>query len=299
MYSIELHALREQYSIGEIDYKRAIRKTKRNQEGRAAKKIKGRWYIKEDYVDTFLILAGVKDEKRVVYQEAPTPHQRECTSRQVGKTFRKSEHVCIYQGKEYYDIVEIIRKLGYTPQHRRSLVAELEEGFARRFTYHELKELGHSDPGQRGRKMVTITGLLKVAGRLGLTDVQREWIYNLTGTTGLTRELLGTIKHTRPEIEFLSALLEVLEPFGYKCIRQYPVLSYRIDCYIEDLNVAIEYDEKDHRSYSHEQHEGRQECIEKELGCRFIRVSDRESHLYNIGLIMKELLTPPPLNHRD
>ena len=55
------------------------------------------------------------------------------------------------------------------------------------------------------------------------------------------------------------------------------------------MNIAIEYDENGHASYKYEEHKGRQKEIEKELGCKFIRVTDKESDEYNIGLVMKEL----------
>ena len=96
---------------------------------------------------------------------------------------------------------------------------------------------------------------------------------------------------SRKEIEFLDMLEEVLKPFGYKTIRQYSVLDYKIDLYIEDLNIAIEYDENNHKDYSYEEHEGRQSLIEKELGCKFIRLSDKEDDLYNVGLVMKGIMS--------
>ena len=34
---------------------------------------------------------------------------------------------------------------------------------------------------------------------------------------------------------------------------------------------------------------GRQRNIEKELGCRFIRVSDNNTNAYNIGLVIKKI----------
>ena len=95
---------------------------------------------------------------------------------------------------------------------------------------------------------------------------------------------------TRKEIEFLDMLEKTLEPFDYTLVRQYKVLNYKIDLYIQDLNIAIEYDENNHINYSYEQHEGRQKEIEKELSCKFIRVSDKESNLYNIGLVMKKIM---------
>ena len=96
---------------------------------------------------------------------------------------------------------------------------------------------------------------------------------------------------SRKEIEFLDMLEEVLKPFGYKTIRQYSVLDYKIDLYIADLNIAIEYDENNHKHYSYEKHEGRQALIEKELGCKFIRLSDKEDNLYNVGLVMKGIMS--------
>ena len=47
------------------------------------------------------------------------------------------------------------------------------------------------------------------------------------------------------------------------------------------MNITIEYDENGHASYKYEEHEGRQKEIEKELGCKFIRVTDKESDEYH------------------
>ena len=97
-------------------------------------------------------------------------------------------------------------------------------------------------------------------------------------------ELVG-----RKEIEFIEELELALRPFGLEGLKQYSVLNYRIDYYIPKLNIAIEYDENNHKHYTHEKHEDRQLEIEKELGCKFIRVSDKYSNAYNIGLVIKEM----------
>lgn len=55
---------------------------------------------------------------------------------------------------------------------------------------------------------------------------------------------------------------------------QYHILKYRLDFYFKKYNLAIEYDEEDHKNYTYEQQEGRQREIEKELGCKFIRVKE-------------------------
>lgn len=93
----------------------------------------------------------------------------------------------------------------------------------------------------------------------------------------------------RKEISFLDMLEESLKPFNITGVRQYNILGYRIDYYIPSLNIAIEYDENGHKNYSYEKHEGRQKEIESELGCRFIRVTDKNSHSFNVGKVIKEM----------
>ena len=95
----------------------------------------------------------------------------------------------------------------------------------------------------------------------------------------------------RKEVDFINELEEVLKHFMLTGIKQYQVLSYRIDYYISKLNIAIEFDENNHNTYTYKQHEGRQKEIEKELDCKFIRVSDQNSNGYNIGFVLKELFS--------
>ena len=96
---------------------------------------------------------------------------------------------------------------------------------------------------------------------------------------------------SRKEIEFVDSLEKTLEPFDLTIEKQYRVLSYRIDFYIKELNLAIEYDENNHSGYSYESQEGRQKEIEHAIGCTFLRLSDHDSDMYNIGLVMKQILT--------
>lgn len=93
---------------------------------------------------------------------------------------------------------------------------------------------------------------------------------------------------SKKEIEFLDLLEMILEPFKFKCIRQYLVCNkFRIDLYIPNLKLAIEYDENNHKDYTYKRQKGRQKEIEQKLGCKFIRVNDSETNEYNVGLVMK------------
>ena len=116
---------------------------------------------------------------------------------------------------------------------------------------------------------------------------EKNKIKNNLVKNGLLKDVL-VLEDTK-EQGFIQLLLEVLEPLGFTISRQYPVLRYRIDAYIHDLNIAIEYDENGHAGYSYESHELRQKEIENYLGCKFIRVTDDKNHTYNVGLVLKQM----------
>lgn len=82
------------------------------------------------------------------------------------------------------------------------------------------------------------------------------------------------IASTRKEEIFEGKVINKLFA-GYKIIPQYPVLDgkYRIDWYIPELDLAIEYDEEHHK-FNKEEDEARQKEIEKELGCKFLRYKE-------------------------
>lgn len=93
----------------------------------------------------------------------------------------------------------------------------------------------------------------------------------------------------RKEVEFFEDLKEALQSIGIQVEEQYPVLNYRVDGYIESLNLAIEYDDAYHVYKKHED-ELRQKEIVEELDCKFIRLSERNSNAKNIGIVFKEII---------
>ena len=159
--------------------------------------------------------------------------------------------------------------------------------------------LNHVDPEDKIMEMIphsqnskvvkTRTALINERGVLSL--LQRSRLRNtqkqeLIKSLNLKEKFVLT---SRKEIEFIDQLEETLKPFNLIGIRQYKINSYKIDYYIPSLNLAIEYDENDHKSYSYEAHEGRQKEIEDTLKCRFIRVTDDNTNNFNIGLVLKEM----------
>ena len=77
----------------------------------------------------------------------------------------------------------------------------------------------------------------------------------------------------RPEFVFGEDVVERLFS-GYTIIRQFPVFGgkYRIDWYIPELRLAVEFDEAHHETPSSIKRDAaRQTEIEAALGCRFLR----------------------------
>ena len=71
-----------------------------------------------------------------------------------------------------------------------------------------------------------------------------------------------------------SVLKSVIDTFERENMQtQYSVSGYKIDLYFHDYKLAIEVDEKGHndRNIGHEIK--RQEALEKELSCEFIRIN--------------------------
>lgn len=65
---------------------------------------------------------------------------------------------------------------------------------------------------------------------------------------------------------------------GYNVIKQFNVLGgkYKIDWYIPELQLAIEFDEAHHSTPANQEADkARQQEIEKVLGCRFLRYTDK------------------------
>ena len=95
------------------------------------------------------------------------------------------------------------------------------------------------------------------------------------------------VSNERLEISFFKLLKEALKEIDVKLIHQYYVSGYRIDFFIPEYNLAIEYDE-DHHKLRTKEEKIREKEIKKETGCKFIRCSYRDSNIKNLMKILKE-----------
>lgn len=94
----------------------------------------------------------------------------------------------------------------------------------------------------------------------------------------------------RYETTFFNKLRDILLPLGIELETQKSVLNYRLDGYISQFNLAIEYDEKQHRVNSHKKLDMQRENRIKEiLGCKFVRLNYENTDAFNIGLVIKNI----------
>lgn len=105
-------------------------------------------------------------------------------------------------------------------------------------------------------------------------------------------ELTNGIKFERKENKFKEQLFNMLTPLRIKIETQKIILNgkYRIDFYLPEFSLAIEYDEEQHNSDTNKKKDKqREEEIKEELHCEFIRLSYKETDTYNVGLVLKKI----------
>ena len=98
----------------------------------------------------------------------------------------------------------------------------------------------------------------------------------------------SNIRSARFEYKYLNEIQDFFDAVNIECIPQYQVGNYKIDLYIPKYNIAIEIDEKEHK-YKQNYDRKRQNYIENQIYCKFIRVNEGESCGSVIARIVKEL----------
>ena len=105
-------------------------------------------------------------------------------------------------------------------------------------------------------------------------------------------ELTNGIRFERKENKFGEQLEETLKPLGIKIKTQKSMFGgkYRIDFYLPEYNLAIEYDEEQHNEEENKiKDKIREEEIKNELHCEFIRLDYKKTDAYNVGLVLKKI----------
>lgn len=211
-------------------------------------------------------LKPINYNKEVVITTKTLAEVYECKEKQITQNFNNNNKDKFIEGKHYYKL-------------QGEELKEFKNQF-KNSDYHLYQKIKFASCLILWTKLGSLQHFNTLTNKKGLSEI-KDYFH-------IDEENIFILS-SRKEIEFINQLEEALEPFDIKGIRQFSILSYRIDYYIPSLKVAIEYDENAHKNYSYEAHEGRQQEIEKKLGCRFIRVSDKNTNSYNIGFVIKNI----------
>jgi len=107
-------------------------------------------------------------------------------------------------------------------------------------------------------------------------------------------ELGGDVRiiHTinRPEDEFMRDLHEALNEIDIKFIREKIIGKYRVDGFIDEYNLVIEYDDDYHFSPAQRCKDKKRESELRQLGYEVIRLDYKDSNAKNIGKVIKQLI---------
>lgn len=104
-------------------------------------------------------------------------------------------------------------------------------------------------------------------------------------------------KITVKECDIMSELFKIFKESNIRYTPQYYFKEgdhiFKIDCYLDEYNIAIEIDENNHKNRNQTYEKMRQDIIQKKLGCIFIRENpDDENFCFFsfVGKIFEKIL---------
>ena len=95
---------------------------------------------------------------------------------------------------------------------------------------------------------------------------------------------------TGPMIHTIKKKNNSLAGFGFSVIHQHPCGQYKIDFYVPDIDLMIEYDENNHSHYDKQKEKERQNFILSKHN-NLCRVSDDKTDCANLGVVAKHIFS--------
>lgn len=136
------------------------------------------------------------------------------------------------------------------------------------------------------KKYIDINGLRKFIS-MSKTKDKSKFIEFLQDKGYLYKE--EVFEYSRKEDVLMDGLIRILKPMGYTLEIQKQDNNYRLDGYIPELDLVIEYDENGHNHYDLEKEHIRELYI-KDNYSHLIRLTDSIDLMTNIGKIMNKIM---------
>ena len=136
------------------------------------------------------------------------------------------------------------------------------------------------------KKYININGVRKFISMSNTTN-KSKFIDFLQEKEYLHKE--EVFGYSRKENVLMDSLIRVLKPMGYTLETQKKDNGYRLDAYIPELDLVIEYDENAHAHYDLNKEYTREMYIKNNYS-HLIRLTDDNDLMTNIGKIMNKII---------
>ena len=155
-----------------------------------------------------------------------------------------------------------------------------------------IKNVEISTVSQGIKKYIDINGLRRFI-TLSNTSNKLKFIELLQDKGYLKKE--EVFEYSRKENVLMDSLYKVLKPMGYTLELQKIDNNYRLDAYVPELDLVIEYDENGHSHYDLDKEYSRELYIKNKYR-HLLRLTDFDDLMTNIGKIMKKIIEVVQIN---
>lgn len=116
-----------------------------------------------------------------------------------------------------------------------------------------------------------------------------EYLATSTGYKIIENKFIYNVRSARYEYKLINEITDALEQLHIKYIKQYKILMYRVDLYLPDYNLVVEFDELEHK-FKRQQDYARQNKIENNIHCSFLRIHEDDTLGRAVGLVLKSIV---------
>ncbi len=201
--------------------------------------------------------------------------------------FEESQVIMIVdaKGNVLFELYSTGMALGYINRRKNSIGKEYISPYKSRIDKN-IKNTGITVFSRGVEKYIDLNGLRKFISISNTTN-KSKFIEFLQEKGYLHKE--EVFEYSRKENVLMDSIVRVLKPIGYTLETQKVDANYRLDGYIPELDLVIEYDENNHSQYDSNKEQIRENYIKNNYN-HLIRLTDEDDLMTNIGKVMNKIM---------
>ena len=194
---------------------------------------------------------------------------------------RKLDYIIREDGEPLFELYNVGMMLGYSRKNGVGIDYSRKDRIDKIVENAEITVFS-----QKCGKYINLNGLRKFIS-MSNTRNKSKFIEFLQDKGYLCKE--EVFEYSRKENVLMDSLNKILKPMGYTLETQRQDNNYRLDGYIPELDLVIEYDENSHNHYDLDKEHTRELYI-KDNYSYLIRLTDSNDLMTNIGKIMNKIM---------